>query len=248
MKTLIAGSNGTVGSAVTLHLMIRKILLVCGILSSLIWLGTDIFASLRYQGYNYPFQPISGLSAIGAPTRPFVVPLDSIYSVLKIAFAVGVWMFAGQKRSLRITAGLLVAFGVVDMVANFFPMHPAEALGTLANVMHSILAGGAGALLILLTIGFGASADGKWFGFYSYGTLLVLILIGVIGALPFFDAPRIAANQALPWIGAGERINAYGYMIWMTALAIVLLRIQPISLRREDRENLVDPGAAISKG
>jgi len=212
--------------------MVRRVLLACGIVSSLIWLGTDLLASLLYEGYSYPFQPISGLTATGAPSRPFVVALDYVYSVLKIAFAVGIWMSAGQKRTLRITAVLLLAWGVIDLAASFFPLNPGEALGTFTNIMHTILAGGAAAILILLAIGFGASADGRWFRWYSYGTLLVMIFAGLVMA--FVNSTPLEANLPPAWFGLTERINTYGYMIWMLVLAIVLLRAQPNSLKSQD--------------
>jgi hypothetical protein len=75
--------------------------------------------------------------------------------------------------------------------------------------------------LILLIIGFGAAADGKWFRFYSYATIVILI---VTGAWAFSELPRIAANLPTPWMGVRERINIYGYMLWMMVLAVVLLR------------------------
>lgn len=225
--------------------MVRKALLICGILAALVWLGTDVLAALRYEGYNYPFQVISDLTAVGAPTRSYVIPLDNVYFLLKIAFAVGVWMSAGQKRALRISAGSLFAFGVIDLVSNFFPWDPSEPMGTLNNLMHSILLGGAAVLLILLSIGFGAGADGSWFRFYSYGTLLVLLISGGIMAL--IGGPPSPASLPPPWFGLTERINGYGFMLWMLALAIVLLRAQPESLRLEDREKPVEPEAAANR-
>ena len=232
MKTSIAVSNEMVGPAGTRLLMLRKGLLVCGILASLVWLGADILAALRYEGYNYPFQVISDLSALGAPTRQFVSRFFNVFLVLKFAFAAGIWMSAGQNRSLRITAGLFFASGANDIATSFFPLNNAEAvLGTFNNIMHAILAGGAAVVLILLTIGFGARAAGRWFRFYSYGTLLVMIVSG--GVMAFLDNPRIEAIKPPPWFGVTERINGYGFMLWMVALAIVLLRTQPESLRGE---------------
>jgi hypothetical membrane protein len=117
MKTLIAGSDGTVGSAVPRHLMVRKVLLVCGILSSLLYVGIDILAAMQWEGYSYTSQAFSELTAIEAPTRPLMVFGNAIpYSLLVMAFAVGVWASAGRKRALRIVAGLLVAYTVAGFI------------------------------------------------------------------------------------------------------------------------------------
>ncbi|HSB91382.1 MAG TPA: DUF998 domain-containing protein [Anaerolineales bacterium] len=221
MKTHTAGSDE--GRAPN-NAMIRKALLACGMAAALTWMGTDIFAALSYDGYNFPLDPISGLSAVDAPTRAFVVPLDCLYALLKIAFALGIWISSGHHRAMRITAGLMFAFGLTDLAANFFPWNPDEPpLGTFINLMHSVLAGGLPVVLFFLTIGFGAAANGKWFRIYSYGTLLVL---AVLGALPLLGGFQISADQPPEWFGASERINAYGFMLWMTLLALVLLRSQ----------------------
>src|SRR5574341_2440544 len=92
---------------------LRKVLLVCGILSSLLYVATDILGAMRWEGYSCASQAVSELSAIGAPSRPLVVPLFLTYSVLVIAFGFGVRASAGRKRSLRVVAGLLVGYGVV---------------------------------------------------------------------------------------------------------------------------------------
>lgn len=49
MKTLIDGSNEEVGPAVTRHFMVRKILLICRILSSLLllYIAMHILAARR---------------------------------------------------------------------------------------------------------------------------------------------------------------------------------------------------------
>ena len=43
---------------------VRKVLLVCGILASLLYVGSDILAALRYEGYSYTAHSVSELRAI----------------------------------------------------------------------------------------------------------------------------------------------------------------------------------------
>lgn len=244
MKTLIASPNRIVESTVTRPVMVYKVLLACGMLAALVWMGTDILAALRYEGYNYPFDPISGLSALDSPTRSFVNSLVILYTILKLGFAAGIWMSAGQKRTLRITASLLIAWGIGDLVAYFFPWKPNESMLTLNNVIHGILSGGLPVLSFLLIIVLGASADGKWFRFYSYGTLLASFAAG--GVMALFGNLQMDGGVIPPWFGLTERINTYGYMLWMLAFAAILLRLKPASSSLVDRESTIHPDAAAS--
>ncbi len=206
--------------------MVRKALLICGVLSSLLYVGTDMFGAMLWESYSYTSQTVSELSAIGAPTRPLVVPFFLAYGVLVIAFGVGVWGSVGRKRAMRVVGGLLVGYGVVCLTGPFTPMHQREVLaaggGTLTDTLH-IIGTNVDVLFILLIIGFGATAFGKQFRLYSIGTILVLL---VFGALTGLDGPRIQANLPTPWVGVTERICIFGSMLWVAVLAIALLRVQ----------------------
>ena len=72
----------------------RKALLVCGIVSSLLY-GAMIGA-IRFDGYSLVSQVPSELTAIGAPTRTLWMWLGSAYTVLVAAFGWGVWQSAGR--------------------------------------------------------------------------------------------------------------------------------------------------------
>jgi hypothetical protein len=181
---------------------------------------------MRYEGYSTTSQTISELAAVGSPVKPLVDPLFVAYDVLLIAFGLGVWGAAGRKRALRLIAGLLIAIGVIGFAWPFAPMHPREVLamggGTLTDTMHIVLAN-VTVLFILVAIGFGTAAFGKQFRLYSIGTILILLAVGVLVGL---DGPRLVANLPTPWLGVMERINVYGYLLWVMVLAIALLRIE----------------------
>ena len=198
-----------------------RFLLVCGILSSLLYVGTDILAGMLWEGYNFASQSASELSAFGASTRSLVLPLELTADVLLIAFALGVWVSAGRNRALRVTAGLLAANAVTALVAvAFFPMHPGEAVSTFDNTMNVVLMG-VSVLFLLGAMVFGAAAYKNWFRFYSIGTFLVFLVEDILATL---GAPQAIAGQPGPLVGIQERTMIYGCLLWVVVLAIVLLR------------------------
>jgi hypothetical protein len=84
----------------------KRILLICGILSSLLY--TSMIFGIQFQGYSITSQTVSELSAIGAPTRSLWVTLGIAYQVFIFAFAFGVWLSASQNKALRIVACLML--------------------------------------------------------------------------------------------------------------------------------------------
>lgn len=224
-----------VGSAVTQPSTVRKVLLVCGILSSLLYVGIDILASMQWEGYSYTSQAFSELTAIEAPTRSLMIFGSAIpYALLMMAFAVGVWASAGRKRALRVVAGLLIAHTVAGLSGGVvFPMHSrGQTAMTFTDTMH-IAATIVEVLSILLFIGFGAAAFGKWFRLYSIGTILLLVLGGTVEGL---NAPLMAAGLPTPWLGVTQRINIYASMLWVLVLAIVLLHALSNRLERPEQQ------------
>jgi hypothetical protein len=62
--------------------MLRKALLVCGILSSLLYVAMTVFVAMRWEGYSSASQTISELSAIGAPMRSLWAVPGAFYTYL----------------------------------------------------------------------------------------------------------------------------------------------------------------------
>ena len=204
--------------------MARKILLSCGILSSLLYIAMNIFVPMLYEGYNMGSQTVSELSAIDAPTRPLWVVLAIIYALLAAAFGWGVWKFSGQNRPLRI-AGLIMILNVA-IGAFWPPMHQREVLaaggGTLTDTLHIVFTF-VTVPLMLLIIGFGAAAFGKTFRLYSILTIIVLIVFGVLTG---FQAPSMEKNLPTPLMGVWGRVGIAAYMLWVATLSIILLRMK----------------------
>jgi hypothetical protein len=219
-------------------MMARKSLLVCGILSSLLYVAMTIFVAMQWEAYSSASQTISELSAIGAPTRSLWAVPGAIYTILVTAFGWGVWKSAGRSRALRIAGGLIVAYGSLGVLWPFAPMHLRETLaaggGTLSDTMHLVLAS-ATVLLMLLAIGAAAAAFGIWFRVYSLATLAIL---AAFGALTFLDAPRLSANLPTPWIGVWERINVGVFLLWVVVLATTLLRGKGAAAATDRRDSL----------
>ncbi len=202
--------------------MAQKIFLVCGILSSLLYVAMNVFVAMQWQDYSSASQTVSELSAIGAPTRPLWLLLATAYTLLVLGFGLGVWVSASGNRPLRVVGALILAFGVIGLAWPFAPMHLRGAEFTLTDAMHIVLSI-VTVLLMLLAIGFGAAAFGRLFRFYSIATILVLLVFGTLVGL---DGPRVAANLPTPWVGVTERISIGVFLLWVVVLAVVLLRAE----------------------
>jgi len=202
--------------------MVRKGLLICGIISMLWYAAINVIVPTQYPGYDISSQTVSELSAIDAPTRTFWVVLCIFYSFFFIAFGLGIWLSANGNRKLRFVAAVIL----FDAVLGFFwpPMHRREIIaaggGTITDTLHLVWTfvhlG-----LVLLMIGFGAATFGKNFRIFSVAIVLIFIMFGILTTK---ESPGIQANLPTPHIGTWERINIGAYMLWVIVFAIMLLK------------------------
>jgi hypothetical protein len=211
-----------VSKARSVNVYLKKILLMCGILSSLFYVAINIFVVMQYEGYNSASQTVSELSAIDAPTRSLWVSLVIVYSFFVVAFGFGILASAGKNRYLHIAAGLIITYIIVGLF--WPPMHQREVIATggksLTDTMHIIFTM-VTVTLMLLVIGFGAAALGKRFRIYSIVTMALLILFGAITGI---DSPDMEAGLPTPWIGISERISIGAYMLWLLVFSFALLQ------------------------
>ena len=69
--------------------MLRKASLACGVVSSPLYVAILVLAPALWVNHSSASQTVSELFAIGAPSRPIVVPLLLTYDVLVVAFGLG---------------------------------------------------------------------------------------------------------------------------------------------------------------
>lgn len=218
-----------------LRATLPKVLLACGVLYSLLYVVmNDVVAATRYEGYSRMFQAISELSATGTPTRRLLIAMLPVWTLLMIAFGIGVWKSAHGKRALRVTGALLAASGVTGVLWLPFPMTSREemvrgAAMPVNDIGHIVLTV-VTVLLILSQIGFGAAAFGKRFRLYSLVTGATVV---VFGALTSMQAAEIPQGAPTPWMGLLERISIGAWLLWMAVLAIALLRARGPGAQRD---------------
>lgn len=200
---------------------LRRLLLACGVVSSLLYVAMNVVVPLQWDDYSSASQTVSELSAIGAPTRALWVVLAVGYILFFAAFGWGVWLSSEGNRRLRVTGALILAYCVVNVY--WPPMHLRGAEPSLTDALHIVWSMVA-VLFMMVMMGFGAAALGRRFRLYTIATMASLIGLGSITAR---QAPLIAANLPTPWIGVWERVLIGAFLLWVVVLALSLLRREP---------------------
>lgn len=201
---------------------VQKVLLSCGVLSSILYVGSEIYAWTQYPGYSPLSQGFSELLAEGAPTRPFMVAVAGApYNLLVAALGVGVWMSAGRSAIARLTGALLVLYASISYLGGtVFQMDAREVEGSVRTVVHE-RATAVMVLSMLLAMATGAFVHGARFRIYSLATLLTVI---VFAGLTFQQVTVLAAHDPAPYLGLIERVNIYAWMVWVAVLSMSFWR------------------------
>jgi len=185
--------------------MVTKRALICGVLTLAVSVAIDLLAAFIWRGYNFNTDSAGQLTALGALTRPIVLPLVEARCLLLVAFGIGVWQLSGSNFAMRVTGALLLAGGGLWFLSGFFR----NRLGETPPVFSlQVILGAAGIVFLpLAAILLGAAA------FHSIGTLVLLAVLTVLGL----------AVQGEPHVGLQERVMGYGFLFWDAVLAVALL-------------------------
>ena len=202
--------------------MLRNVLLACGVLASLLYVGTDVAAAICYPAYHsFTAKVISELMATGAPTERLVDPPLLVYDVLMMAFAVGIWMSRPTRRA-HAAAGLLFAYGALGLLGpTVFEMNVRGSGGPpMADYLHMAITGVL-VVIIFAIVATAASLRGRAFRRYSYATIVAMIAFGIVTGML---SKGLGTAEPTPWLGAAERLNVGAFLLWVAVLGVSLLR------------------------
>lgn len=197
--------------------ILHKVLITCGILAPLLYLGIDRLAGSLIPGYSFSAQSMSDVSAIGSPQRSLAILLTIVACVFITAFGVGVWLVSDQIVLLRVVSVLIIGNAVFGLIATlFFPTQ----YGVRPNFMSAgVLILFSSVLCFILAMVLGAVAIQGWFRIFSITIPIAYILLAIVR---FATAQNASTGEAVSLIGAQERTMSYSYLLWVFVLSLYL--------------------------
>lgn len=196
---------------------VKTFLLSSGMLAVVIYLLHILLGGYLWKTYSHLHQPISDLTATGAPNRYLLLLFTNVYGLLALIFAVSLTVFVRKKRHKYVFWGgiSLMILHLFSISYSFFPQDLPGAETTFAGTMHLAVT----VLIVPFTIltpfliGFGLQKEKAWKTLGNF-SLICGILILIFGGLAgFFFA------KSLPYFGLVERINIGTLQIWTFVLS-----------------------------
>jgi len=200
---------------------LRAILLSSGMLAVVIYVLHILIGGYLWKTYSHLQQPISDLTATGAPNRFLMLLFTNIYGVLALIFAVS-FTFFERKESHKLVFWGGISFIILHLVSisySFFPQDLPGAEASFAGMMHLVVTVLIVPFTILtpLLIGFGLKKEEAWKTLGNFSLICGFLIIVFGGLTGFFFA------KGLPYFGLVERINIGTLQIWTFVLSFKLL-------------------------
>lgn len=179
-----------------------------------------ILGGFFWKDYSHLQQPISDLTASGAPGRSTLLIFTNVYGILALIFAVSFTVLESRKYNLAVFLGGIsfIIMHTVSILYGFFPQDlPGNGI-TFAGRMHLVVT----ALIVPFTVlspflvgaGMRKTAEGKKLGDFSVLCGIMILILGGLAGLFY------AKN--LPYFGLVERLNIGTLQAWTFALSCKL--------------------------
>lgn len=197
-----------------------KKLTVFGMLGALVYALHVVLGGILWKGYNHLMQPISDLTAQGAPDRVLLSNITNFYALFSIIFAVSAYMVVRKYGIKILSAGfiLFICMHLVSVLYGFFPEDLPGSSMTFNGLMHLVVTGAIVPLTILsvlfIGIGFRKVNGFKKYSVYSIITSIILFTAGGISVF--------ILSSGLSYFGLFERINIGSLQLWMFLMSLKL--------------------------
>jgi uncharacterized protein DUF998 len=215
--------------------MDKKLLYYAGMGSVIAYLLADIIGGIITPNYSYIVNAISELSQSGAENRMLISSLFFLSAIMGILFTIGIISKHPHKQSKLIFIGgiLLIVMEIFSaLTGTIFPMDPIGVETTFAGTMHLVLVGIDAVLIFpaLLMIGTGFYREKNWKSFrsYTFTSLLIIFIFGVLSAVVIVNGIEL--------MGLVARVTIYTYLLWIFVLAYKLIMEKPEQVRNSDGE------------
>ncbi|MBN2780340.1 MAG: DUF998 domain-containing protein [Candidatus Marinimicrobia bacterium] len=201
---------------------IQRILSLSGVAAVLFYLTHVILGGALWEGYSHLMQPISDLTATGAPDRGLLTIFTNIYGLFAVVFCFMLIKQVKNTTNSLVLAGaiVLLCMHLVSLSYGLFPEDLPGAEMTIAGMMHLLVT----ALIVPLTIaapiltglGLLKLAGERRMGVYSLICGVAILVLGGITAMMF------ATGSGM--FGLFERLNIGTLQAWTATLSIWLYR------------------------
>lgn len=200
----------------------RRILFSSGLIAVVLYILHVIIGGFLWKGYNHLQQPISDLTAEGAPNQSLMLVFTTTYGILALIFAISIAILEKPLHNKMVAWGSIcfVMMHLVSLSYGFFPEDLQGQEQTFAGFMHIAVT----ALIVpftimtplLLGLGFRKEENWKIFGNYSIITGVLILILGGTSAMVFINK--------YPFFGLIERLNIGTLQVWTLLLSIKLIR------------------------
>jgi hypothetical protein len=195
-----------------------------GMLAIVFYVLHVVIGGIKWKGYSQLQQPISDLTATGAPNRTLMLTLTTIYGLLALLFAVSFTMLISRQHHLLVFWGG-VSFIFLHLVSVLYPIFPQDLPGiktTFRGRMHILIT----ALIVPFTIlspfliGFGFISEPKYHSFGVYSIITGFLILTFGGTTAIFYAKK------LPYFGLVERLNIGALQVWTFVFSLQFILIK----------------------
>lgn len=203
-----------------MRLFFKSMLLKSGMLSVVFYLLHVLLGGYLWKEYSHLHQPISDLTASGAPNRDLLIKFTGFYGILSLFFAISFTLIKSiHFHRLVFWGGIsFILLHAISISYGFFPQDLPGTEVTFTGTMHLVVT----VLIvpftiltpILIGLGLRKNMEYRVLGNFSIGCSVLIFILGGLSGLFF--------AKHLPYFGLMERLNIGTLLVWTFILSYKL--------------------------